>query len=460
MTTRAGQTGTAPGSPLLRAVVRGVDRLLPVAMRARDGDTLRRARLVVGASIIILVCALLTTGLVALQGPAENLPVSIAVTVLIAAVPTILRCTGSPRVGGHLIAGIVFAGLALAAVRGGGLLGLPYILLPAVPMLASFIVGLRAGLAWAGLSLAGVVALVAAMQLGLEPLMPVDLEAIERSHVRGVVVMLVLVVLSVWASDTARERALAKAHAAQAEAERRGLELERAKRELAEFTYVAAHDLKEPLRGLHSSAGLLMADCHEGLGQEGLRRAETIQRLAERMALYIDALRRMSEITREDLSREDVAVRRVVEEALETIGSQVAESGAVVRIEGDLPAVSGDPELLRTLFQNLLDNAIRLDARPDPQVRVGATRPAATDGLPGAPVFFVRSDGVALPKAREKDFFRIFKRSRAGMEGAGGATAGMAIARKIVEVHGGEIWLDTSAENGTAVRFWLGDGTA
>ncbi|MEA2625563.1 MAG: hypothetical protein QOD06_1608 [Candidatus Binatota bacterium] len=222
-------------------------------------------------------------------------------------------------------------------------------------------------------------------------------------------------------------------------------ELARSNEELEQFAYVASHDLQEPLRMVASYTqllerryrGSLDADADEFIGYavEG----------AQRMQRMIDDLLAYSRLTGNGRRRGAVACDRALDEALANLRGAMEDSGAVVEREA-LPTVTGDAAQLTQLFQNLVGNAIKFRREGPPRVHLSAER--RDDRW----LFACRDDGIGIPPEQRERIFAIFQRlhSRSEYPGSG---IGLTICKKVVERHGGEIWVESEPGRGATFFF-------
>jgi len=251
-------------------------------------------------------------------------------------------------------------------------------------------------------------------------------------------------------------------------------ELERSNIELDSFAYIASHDLKEPLRGIHNYASFLIEDYGETLGADGKDKLNTLMRLTQRMEDLISSLLHYSRLGRADLQRSPVDLNSVVEGAVELI--KVSKPEAVrFDLQPGLPVVACDRTQITELFTNLITNAIKYNDKDDKHVEVGYLSgvAAAKQGLlppvianidspgdePATPVhdvFYVRDNGIGIREKHLESVFRIFKRLHAPTRFGGGTGAGLTIAKKIVERHGGRLWIDSTYGEGSSFYFTLG----
>jgi light-regulated signal transduction histidine kinase (bacteriophytochrome) len=244
-------------------------------------------------------------------------------------------------------------------------------------------------------------------------------------------------------------------------------ELARSNEELDAFAYVASHDLKEPLRGLHKYAHYLLDEAQAGrvLDTTARERIETMLRLTVRMDGLLDALLHFSRMGRLKSEPESTSLAEVLQEAVEMLGAQVAESGAEIRVVRPMPSVWCDRIRIREVFSNLISNALKYNDKPEKWVEVGFVEPdeptpeffdrASQDAAHESRVFYVRDNGIGIPPRHHEQVFQIFKRLHPRDAFGGGSGAGLTIARKLVEQHGGRIWLASTAGEGTTFFFTL-----
>ncbi|MEV3929266.1 ATP-binding protein [Streptomyces sp. NPDC049944] len=228
--------------------------------------------------------------------------------------------------------------------------------------------------------------------------------------------------------------------------------------DLDAFAHVAAHDLKEPLRGISNAAAFVIEDAAAELDPTTVRRLNTMRRLAGRMDDLLDSLLHFARLGRGGLHRTRVPLERVLGSALEVAGERLAEAHVRV-IRDDLPEVYADENRLYEILVNLLVNAAKYAADRDDrtvEILVDTRRPPA--GGPQEQVVVVRDNGIGIPSDRQDEVFELFRRLHGEGERGGGAGVGLAIVKRIVERHGGELWLDSEPGRGTAFFFTLGQG--
>lgn len=231
-------------------------------------------------------------------------------------------------------------------------------------------------------------------------------------------------------------------------------ELTRSNVELDSFAYVASHDLKEPLRGLHNYAHFLIEDYGEQLDDEGKEKLRTLVRLTQRMEALIDSLLHYSRVGRLELTWVEVDLNAVLADVMALLEPRLRESGVELRIPRPLPHVRADQARVREVFSNLITNAVKYNDKPEKWVEIGYQ--PVTDGEGREQyLFYVRDNGIGVPEEHEETIFRIFKRLHGREEYGGGVGAGLTIAKKIVERHGGTIWLTSQLGEGSTFWFTL-----
>ncbi len=260
-------------------------------------------------------------------------------------------------------------------------------------------------------------------------------------------------------AEQERERLLVSEREANAEVRRQvellaslNAELERRNAELDAFAYIASHDLKEPLRGIHNFACFLLEDYAGKLDEEGVAKLTTLMRLTQRMGSLINSLLQYSHIGRQPLVLRGTSLQQALDAALEMIAQRIDDSRIELRVPRPLPVAVVDPALASEIFSNLISNAIKYNDKAGKWVEIGYLD-GAEDSEP--PVFYVRDNGIGIPAKHFEAVFRIFKRLHGREEHGGGAGAGLTIVKKIIERHGGRIWVESTPGEGTAFYFTL-----
>jgi light-regulated signal transduction histidine kinase (bacteriophytochrome) len=227
--------------------------------------------------------------------------------------------------------------------------------------------------------------------------------------------------------------------------------LEASNRDLDEFAYIASHDLKEPLRGIYNYAEFLLEDYGDKLEEEAGKKLNTMKKLARRMEKLVESLHDYSRLSRIEMSREVVETKDIVDDVIDTMEAWLEENKAKVSIEGDLPAIECDPVRTTEVFRNLITNAVKYNNKSIKMVAVGVKQ----SEKPGVPVFYVRDNGIGIAKEHISSIFKIFKRLHGRDEYGGGTGSGLTIVAKIIERHGGKIWVQSEPNKGTTFFFTL-----
>jgi len=228
------------------------------------------------------------------------------------------------------------------------------------------------------------------------------------------------------------------------------IELERSNSELDAFAYIASHDLKEPLRGIHNYSNFLIEDYGTILNEEGKAKLQTLIRLSQRMEDLINSLLHFSRLGRVELSMQQNDINMIVSGILDLLSARIEETGVEIRIPRPLPTVYCDRVQVGEVFSNLITNAIKYNDRTEKLIEIGYI-----DDSPQPITFYIRDNGIGI---REKHFdaiFRIFKRLHSQSKYSDGTGAGLTIAKKIVELHGGTIWVESTYGQGSTFYFTL-----
>lgn len=242
-------------------------------------------------------------------------------------------------------------------------------------------------------------------------------------------------------------------------------ELERSRESLRAFAHIAAHDLKEPLRGIANYIAFLTEDHGDALDADARAKLATIDRLAARGTALTDALLQFAELGETSGRRVSFALDDVVDAVLEAFAPELERRGVELRVVRPLPTLVGQPVRMEQILTNLVGNALKYTPRPDPVIEIAAE---ALDGRVETPldrdsferrshVVRVSDNGIGIPPEQHEDVFRLFKRLHPPDAHGGGNGLGLAIVRRAVELQGGRVELDSAPGRGTTVRFSYGD---
>lgn len=229
--------------------------------------------------------------------------------------------------------------------------------------------------------------------------------------------------------------------------------LETSNRDLDDFAYIASHDLKEPLRGIHNYAEFLLEDYTGKLDEEGQKKLETLKKLSRRMENLIDTLLEFSRISREDMAFKVVDMNAMVHDVLETLAIMIDTKKVTVNVADSLPEVACDEGRVAELYRNLITNALKYNNKTIKMVEIGCDQ--VNEAAPGQPVFFVRDNGIGIPAEHQGTIFKIFRRLHGRDEFGGGTGSGLTIVKKIIDRHGGKIWVQSQENEGTTFFFTL-----
>ena len=241
---------------------------------------------------------------------------------------------------------------------------------------------------------------------------------------------------------------------ARAQLAEQALELQRSNAELEQFAYVASHDLQEPLRKVASFCQLLEKRYSDKLDERGAEYIGFAVDGAKRMQVLINDLLAFSRVGRLNATESEVDLGAALDVAMKNLATAIEESGAEIERRGrPLPRIIGDPTLLAMLWQNLIGNAMKF-RRDGVAPRIVVDCEEGATERDAAWLFTVSDNGIGIPAEFVDKVFVIFQRLHA-RDVYSGTGIGLALCKKIVEHHGGSIWIDTSYTNGTKFCFTI-----
>lgn len=224
-------------------------------------------------------------------------------------------------------------------------------------------------------------------------------------------------------------------------------QLEAANRELESFSYSVSHDLRAPLRAMDGFSQILQEEYGESLPQDARGHLEEIRGGAAQMGRLIDDLLAFSRLSRQDIRRREVDPGEIVDQVLAGLEHEVPDRYEIIRSR--LPRCEADPRLLKQVFHNLIDNAIKYSRnRERPVIEIGAE----TRG--GTVTYFVRDNGTGFDMAYAERLFGVFQRLHRA-EDFPGTGVGLAVVQRIMHRHGGRVWAEAGIDVGATFYFTL-----
>lgn len=242
------------------------------------------------------------------------------------------------------------------------------------------------------------------------------------------------------------------------ELERYTKDLERSNKELDDFAYIASHDLKEPLRGIHNHSRFLLEDNEGKLDEEGIGRLNRLIYLSQRMEKLVNDLLYFSRLGRQELAIQTTDVNEVIHDIEDTLELFLEERNATITIPEALPVIICDKLRVTEALRNLITNAIKYNDKTEKIVEIGfLEKYHLPDGKALHDIFYVKDNGQGIAQEFYEEVFRIFKRLQhtKGKEEEG-TGVGLTFVKKIIERHGGKIWLESEVGKGTIFYFTLG----
>ena len=218
------------------------------------------------------------------------------------------------------------------------------------------------------------------------------------------------------------------------------------------FLYSAAHDLKEPLRGIRNYTQLIRMEEGNQLDPRNRQRMETVIALTGKMDQTIQSLLRFAKTEQEGLILAAHDIGPIAREAAQTLVQAHPTLDIEVAVQADFPVITCDATQVQTVFEVLISNAIQYNASPRRLIGIGYF-------LQGeVPVFFVRDNGTGIAPDYHETIFELFRRLPESLNYGGGSGAGLAIARQAVQRHGGALWLESAPGQGSCFFFSLAAG--
>ncbi|HET9908401.1 MAG TPA: ATP-binding protein [Anaerolineales bacterium] len=242
------------------------------------------------------------------------------------------------------------------------------------------------------------------------------------------------------------QRELNERKRVEAEREKVIRELESKNAELERFTYTVSHDLKSPLITIGGFIGLLEEDARSGNTVKFENDLRRIREAKDKMHHLLNDLLELSRIGRLMNPPADIPFATIVEEAIELTKGRLMAANTQLKVQADLPVVRGDRARLVEVMQNLIDNAAKFSVdQPEPRVEIGIQEDNKA-------IFFVRDNGIGISPKYHQRIFGLFDKLDPTSDGTG---VGLALIKRIIEIHGGRIWIESEKGQGATFYFTL-----
>ena len=222
-------------------------------------------------------------------------------------------------------------------------------------------------------------------------------------------------------------------------------ELRRANKELKEFAYITAHDLKTPLRGIGTLADWLSTDYAEKFDEQGKKQIALLVKKARQMSTLIDGIMQYSRLGHESPEKQQVDLNKVLTEVIDDIDTP---ENIHITVENELPVLMCEKTQIMQVFQNLLSNAVKYMDKPEGQIKVGCAEQN------GFWKFSVADNGPGIDEKYHKKIFKIFQ-TLCPQDRADSTGIGLSIVKKIIELNAGIIWVESEPGKGSTFFFTL-----
>ncbi len=226
-------------------------------------------------------------------------------------------------------------------------------------------------------------------------------------------------------------------------------ELAERQREMRDFAHMAAHDLQAPLRRIRQLAEFLQEDLGEQLAGDSAQHVHLIGTNAERLQSLVKSLIEFARHGTLDHPRNVISLKKVLDVALQNLEVDIQETGAKVESE-PLPDLVGDEITLALLFQNLISNAIKFRGQSTPHIHIKATREDSQWKIS------ITDNGIGIPEKERAAIFSPFRRLHPQREYEGSGI-GLATCKRVVDQHGGRIWVESTEGEGSTFNFTFPD---
>lgn len=222
-------------------------------------------------------------------------------------------------------------------------------------------------------------------------------------------------------------------------------------KELDDFAYIISHDLKEPLRGISNYSSFILEDYKDKLDDEGVYQLNKLIDLTTRMSNQLNDLLHYSRVSRAVKIVKNVDIMKLVQNIITSLKIIYVGQDIDFRIVNKLPKINCEKVYVNELYTNLLTNAVKYNTKQNKIIEIGAINDQ---------IFYVKDNGIGIKRSHKEKVFEIFKRLNHKSKFGDGNGFGLTIAKKIVERHGGDIWLDSEYGSWTTFYFTLADSTS
>ncbi|HAZ10822.1 MAG TPA: two-component sensor histidine kinase [Candidatus Omnitrophica bacterium] len=224
--------------------------------------------------------------------------------------------------------------------------------------------------------------------------------------------------------------------------------LEDVNKELDDFTYIVSHDLKEPLRSIDAYSKFIIDDYKDKLSEEGRHYLERVRANTERMKKLIEDLLEISRLKKRGSTIEEVETEELITEVKMRLEYAIKQKGVEIIIKDKLPKIFCDRVRLTEVFLNLISNAIKFNDKQKPVIEIGY------DDQGDLHKFYIKDNGIGIKEEYFEKIFEIFQRlgKREDVEGTG---AGLTIVKKIIQIHKGNIWVESKPGEGSVFYFTI-----
>ena len=232
------------------------------------------------------------------------------------------------------------------------------------------------------------------------------------------------------------------------------IKLEQSNKDLDDFAYIASHDLKEPLRGLHNHAVFLKEDYEDILGEDGIKRINRLMHLTQRMEALINNLLYFSRLGRQELAYKEVHIKDIISDIEDMLDGYIEERHVSIIVQESIPLIFCDKIRVTELFRNLITNAIKYGDKDKTEITVGYCDTRQHNDTVYHNVLFVADNGCGIEEEFFDDIFTIFKQlhNDKSIDSTG---SGLTFVKKIIERHQGTIWVESILGAGTSFYFTL-----